>query len=81
MEEFALQIYSLSKSFGRVKAVNDINLTVRKGEILGLLGPNGSGKSTTMKMILAILRPDAGSILVEGLNIARDPVGVKRMIG
>jgi ABC-2 type transport system ATP-binding protein len=81
MEELALQATSLSKTFGQTRAVDGISLTMRKGEILGLLGPNGSGKSTTMKMILGILRPDAGSISVYGIDVARDPIGVKKIVG
>ena len=73
MEDLALQASSLSKSFGALKAVNGIDFSIRRGEILGLLGPNGSGKSTTMKMILGILKPDAGTIVVEGIDVARDP--------
>ncbi len=81
MEDLALQASSLSKSFGALKAVNGIDFSIRRGEILGLLGPNGSGKSTTMKMILGILKPDAGTIVVEGIDVARDPIGVKRIVG
>lgn len=81
LAELALQASSLSKSFGATKAVNNIDLVVDQGEILGLLGPNGSGKSTTMKMILGILKPDAGTIQVEGLEVAKDPVAVKRVVG
>ena len=81
MEELALQATSLSKTFGQTRAVDGISLTMKKGEILGLLGPNGSGKSTTMKMILGILRPDAGSISVYGIDVAKDPMGVKKIVG
>ncbi len=81
MDELALEAHSLSKSFGQTKAVNNIDFAIRRGEILGLLGPNGSGKSTTMKMILAILKPDSGTITVEGRDVASDPIGVKRMVG
>jgi ABC-2 type transport system ATP-binding protein len=81
VEELALQAASLSKTFGRTRAVDGISLTMRKGEILGLLGPNGSGKSTTMKMILGILRPDSGTISVYGIDVARDPMGVKKVVG
>lgn len=81
MEELALKASSLSKSFGPIRAVNNIDFAIKTGEILGLLGPNGSGKSTTMKMILGILKPDAGTITVEGIDVARDPIGVKRIVG
>jgi ABC-2 type transport system ATP-binding protein len=81
MEELALQATSLSKTFGQTRAVDGISLAMKKGEILGLLGPNGSGKSTTMKMILGILRPDAGSISVYGIDVAKDPMGVKKIVG
>ena len=81
MVGLALEAASLTKSFGQIRAVNNIDLTMEGGEILGLLGPNGSGKSTTMKMILGILKPDSGSILVEGLDVQQDPVAVKRIAG
>ncbi len=77
----ALEVSSLAKSFGSNKAVNGISLSVRQGEILGLLGPNGSGKSTTMKSILGILKPDAGSVRVYGRDVMQDPIGVKEQIG
>ena len=77
----AVEIESISKSFGSVMAVNSLNLAVEPGEIRGLLGPNGSGKSTTMKIILGILRPDAGSVKVLGVDVSERPVEAKRMIG
>jgi ABC-2 type transport system ATP-binding protein len=77
----ALQLVSLYKSYGEVKAVQGINLTLKKGEILGLLGPNGSGKSTTMKMVLGILKPDAGDIFVYGSDDSAAPVETKKRLG
>lgn len=64
----AVEIENVSRSFGRIDAVIDLNLTLASGEVLGLLGHNGAGKSTTMKMILGVLAPTAGSIRVLGEN-------------
>ena len=61
-----IELQSISKSFGQVKAVDKISFSTREGEIFGLLGPNGAGKSTTIKMIMNILTPDSGSILFNG---------------
>jgi len=72
---------SLYKSYGDIKAVKGINLTLKRGEILGLLGPNGSGKSTTMKMVLGILKPDEGEVFVYGQEEAAAPVELKKRLG
>ncbi|RJX15568.1 ABC transporter ATP-binding protein [Candidatus Bathyarchaeota archaeon] len=77
----AVEVNSVSKFFGSVKAVNQVNLKVGRGCIHGLLGPNGSGKSTLMKMILGLVKPDQGNIKVYGLDVWKNPVEVKRMIG
>jgi ABC-2 type transport system ATP-binding protein len=61
--------------------VDNVTLTIKKGEIFGLLGPNGSGKSTTLKMLLGLVHPDEGSVTVLGTPVDQDPVSVKRMIG
>src|ERR1035441_1102640 len=81
MEELALQASSLSKSFGSLRAVNGIDFSMRRGEILGLLGPNGSGKSTTMKMVLGILKPDSGEVFVFGQDLSEAPVEIKKKLG
>jgi len=62
----AIKVYQLSKSYGRVKAVDSISFTVDYGEIFGLIGPNGAGKSTTIKILMGILRPDSGEVSVLG---------------
>jgi ABC-2 type transport system ATP-binding protein len=69
-----IEISRVSKSYnkGKVKAVDDLNLVVRPGEIFGFLGPNGAGKTTTIKMIVGLLRPDSGTIRVEGFDVQRD---------
>ena len=77
----SITLSGVSKSFGTLKAVNQLDLTVERGEIRGLLGPNGSGKSTTMKMILGLLKPDSGSISVCGIDVRTNPVEAKGTIG
>ena len=76
-----LQIRDLTKRFGALTAVDDINLTVDRGEVLGFLGPNGAGKSTTMKMVTGFLPPTSGTAEVCGFDVTRDPIEVKRRVG
>ncbi|NLM73908.1 MAG: ABC transporter ATP-binding protein [Clostridiaceae bacterium] len=78
-----LKISSLSKSYskGAVKAVDNISLEVRPGEIFGFLGPNGAGKTTTIKMITGILPIDEGTITVNGYDIEKEPVKAKKSMG
>jgi ABC-2 type transport system ATP-binding protein len=64
-----------------VEAVRGVDLTVRRGEIVGFLGPNGAGKTTTLKMLTTLLEPTDGSAIVAGSDLRRDPVGVRRKIG
>ncbi|MDB5561096.1 MAG: ABC-type multidrug transport system, ATPase component [Hyphomicrobiales bacterium] len=64
-----------------VEAVRGVDLTVRKGEIVGFLGPNGAGKTTTLKMLTTLLDPTGGTAIVAGSDLRRDPVGVRRKIG
>jgi ABC-2 type transport system ATP-binding protein len=79
--QVALRLESLSKSYGEIKAVKGIDVTLKRGEILGLLGPNGSGKSTTMRMILGILKPDSGGVLIYGQRESAAPIELKKKIG
>jgi ABC-2 type transport system ATP-binding protein len=76
---FALEIRDLVKRFDR-PAVDGLDLTVRAGEFYALLGPNGAGKTTTLRMIAGLLRPDAGTIRVSGIDALADPVAAKRMM-
>ncbi len=71
----------LVKTFGDFTAVNDVSLSVKRGEVLGFLGPNGAGKSTTMRMITGYLEPNAGSVSIDGLNAAEKPLEAKARIG
>ncbi|HCW50521.1 MAG TPA: 3-dehydroquinate dehydratase [Clostridiales bacterium] len=78
-----LSIRNLSKSYrkGEVKAVDDLTLEVPAGQIFGFLGPNGAGKTTTIKMVVGLLRPDSGSITVDGVDVLKQPLEAKRLIG
>ncbi|MBI4662279.1 MAG: ABC transporter ATP-binding protein [Verrucomicrobia bacterium] len=76
-----LKAHQLLKRFGEICAVNLINFEVREGEIYGLLGPNGAGKTTTISMVCGLLKPDAGEVVVEGLNFWSDPQRARRIMG
>jgi ABC-type multidrug transport system ATPase subunit len=76
-----LVIEGLTKRFDEKVAVDDIALTVRAGSFYGIVGPNGAGKTTTMSMVTGLLRPDAGSVTVNGIDVWRDPLIAKRSIG
>jgi ABC-2 type transport system ATP-binding protein len=78
-EPFALEIHGLVKRFDR-PAVDGLDLTVRTGEFYALLGPNGAGKTTTLRMIAGLLRPDAGTIKVAGIDALADPVKAKQIM-
>src|SRR4051812_45947021 len=74
----ALEIVGLTKRFDR-PAVDGLDLTVHAGEFYALLGPNGAGKTTTLKMVVGLLRPDAGSISILGIDVIADPVSAKQI--
>jgi gliding motility-associated transport system ATP-binding protein len=76
-----IKVDNLVKTFGAIRAVDNISFEVKKGEVLGFLGPNGAGKSTTMKMLTCFLRPDSGTASVGGSDILEDPIGVRDKIG
>lgn len=78
---FAVEISNLQKSFGSKRAVDRLSLAVPTGTFFGLVGPNGAGKSTTLKMSTGLLRPDSGSIVVDGLDVWADTRLIKERIG
>lgn len=75
-----IQIVDLKKNFGSCEVLKGINLEVR-GEIYGLLGPNGSGKTTLMKIVAGILKPSGGKVLVDGIDVVKEPIKVKQIVG
>lgn len=77
----AIETIDLSRSFGAVRAVNRLNLTVTTRRIHGLLGPDGAGKTTTLRLLCGALRPDSGRAAVAGIDVVRDPEGVRQRIG
>ena len=76
-----IEIRSLTKTFGKIRAVRGIDLTIEKGEIFGLLGPNGAGKTTTIGMLCTIIRPTSGSGIIAGFDIAKHPTQVRQNVG
>lgn len=76
-----IEVKSLGKSYGAIKAVNDLSFTVEAGQVLGFLGPNGAGKSTTMKMLTGFLTPTSGSVLINDIDVAQNSVTARRNIG
>ena len=77
----SIQVSHLTKMYGSQAAVKDASFTIREGEIVGFLGPNGAGKSTTMKVITGYLPPTSGSAAVNGHDVSRNPMEVKRCTG
>ncbi|MEW6307587.1 MAG: ABC transporter ATP-binding protein [Bacillota bacterium] len=78
-----LTLTGVSKSYakGGVRAVDDLTLAVPAGEIFGFLGPNGAGKTTTIKLVVGLLKPDAGTITVDGVDVLKEPLDAKRRLG
>ncbi len=76
-----IQVNNISKSFGRMKAVDNVSFEVGEGGVVGFLGPNGAGKTTTMRIITGYLAADQGDVLVNNLSISRHPTEVQKLIG
>ena len=76
-----IELSHVSRVFGTFRAVNDVSFSIPTGQIVGLLGPNGAGKTTTMRMITGFLAPTEGKILIDGIDVALNPVETKKKIG
>jgi ABC-2 type transport system ATP-binding protein len=79
--DVAIDIRGLSKTFGGTAAVRDVTFTVRRGEVFGFMGHHGAGKTTTLRMLLGLLRPSAGSASVLGCDIVEDRIAIRRITG
>jgi sodium transport system ATP-binding protein len=76
-----IRVEGLTRSFGTVRAIDGVSFEAHDGRITGLLGPNGAGKSTTLRVLYTVLRPDAGSATVDGIDVTADPLATRRTIG
>jgi ABC-2 type transport system ATP-binding protein len=76
-----IKIDSISKSFGKIKALDNLNLEIGRGELMGIIGSNGAGKTTLIRIMCCILRPDSGNIVVDKHSILKDQIKIKSMIG
>ena len=79
--KIAIETRALAKSFGKTRALDGIDLTVREGSVYGLLGPNGAGKTTTIRVLATLLKPDGGHATVAGHDVVREPDAVRRKVG
>ncbi len=77
----AIETHGLTKRYGRIVAVEELDLVVERGEVFGILGPNGSGKTTTILMLLGLTDPTAGTVRVLGRDPVREPLSIKRRVG
>lgn len=78
---YMIEVKNYKKSFGKKTVVNDITFTARDGAITGFIGHNGAGKTTTIKAMTGVIKPDAGTILLNGIDIQKDPINAKRQFG
>ena len=76
-----IETKELGRKFGELTAVENLNLNVNEGEVLGFLGPNGAGKTTTIRMLSCLIRPTWGEATVNGLNIRQDDHAIRQMVG
>lgn len=77
----AVQITGLVKNYGRIRVLDEVDLEIPTGTVMGLLGPNGAGKTTAVRIVTTLLRPNAGSVHVAGVDVLHDPAAARRLIG
>jgi ABC-2 type transport system ATP-binding protein len=76
-----IETKNLTKNYGTLTAVDDLNLTIKDGDIFGFIGPNGAGKTTTMRILVTLLEPTRGTAFINGLNVTKDGKKVRRLVG
>ncbi len=81
MDSYALELNNITKSYKDLKAVNNLNLKIKKGELFGFLGPNGAGKTTTIKSIIGLIYPDSGFVKINGKDVFKNQKEIKKNIG
>ena len=81
IRKIMIDIINLTKDYGTTLAVNNLSLNVASGEIYGFIGPNGAGKTTTIRLMGGIIAPTSGSVIIDGYDMAKNPVGAKKIIG
>ena len=81
MQKTIISVKNLTKNYGDFKAVKSISFDFHEGEIFGLLGPNGAGKSTTLEIIETLRQKTSGEVMVDGIDLDKDPASIKKIIG
>ena len=76
-----IEVSGLTKNYGKIRAVDNLSLTIKSGEVFGLLGPNGAGKTTTIRLLTTLSRPDSGSTRIDGVDVEKNPLEIKKKIG
>lgn len=77
----AIKIHNLSKNYGKVQALRDVSFEVRRSELFGLIGPDGAGKTTLFRLLATLINPDGGTATVDGCDIVKDYIGIRRRVG
>ena len=77
----AIEIHNLSKSYGKVRALDGVSFSVERGELFGLIGPDGAGKTTLFRLLITLINPDEGSATVDGCDIKKDYLAIRKRVG
>ncbi|MBQ9821422.1 MAG: ATP-binding cassette domain-containing protein, partial [Muribaculaceae bacterium] len=77
----AIEVNNVSKSYGKVKALDDVSFTVGQGEVFGLIGPDGAGKTSLYRILCTLLLPDSGTVAVDGFDSVRQMTDIRRRVG